>query len=240
MHVQSRVTLRVNPGLVGKLQSINRDDLDKIFAALQCKGGALANAMKTLSEPARDLYNAFRATANRVPGSSQSMLTLRSSLWAYYDVMQTFTMNLTLNPGDLSSHTVFATAAPDWSAEDPSKRQMVTSFKYAHGDDGLPDARRPGAADRWKIIAANPVACSDYFKAVIAAFCKHFLGFDPGRSTQARPKWCASLRLPCSFPLLTPSAFTLLAGAAPSFTRGVFHFPAACSGGFWGTTSSSR
>lgn len=181
------MTLSLRSGMADRVARITQASMAKVFATLRLRGAALSAALAAFTPDEHELFRSFRYTANRVPGSQQSMLTLRSSVYAYYDVMQTFTMNLNLNPSDLTAHTVFQMASPN--AEDP-----VATFSYGHDADGFPDpARRPTAGDRYKIASKNYVAAALYFRTVIEAFISVFLGFDPGESKQARPDWCAQL-----------------------------------------------
>jgi hypothetical protein len=189
VHTQARVTLSLRSGMVDKVARITQASMAKVFAALRLRGAALSAALAAFTPDEHELHRSFRYTANRVPGSQQSMQTLRSSVWAYYDVMQTFTMNLNINPSDLTSHTVFGMASPD--AGDSG----TTAFTYSHDANGVPDPRRrPTSGDRYKIVAKNSVAAALYFRTVLQAFISVFLGFDPGESVQARPDWCAVLR----------------------------------------------
>ena len=180
VNVQTRVTLQLNPGLVRRLGSVTRTMLDTVYGLLLSgkRGSVMSTELQKLQPLERDLFNAFRSTANRVPGSAQSMLTLRSSLGGYYDTMQTFTMNLNLNPGDLQAHTIFSMAGGD-KASNPT---------YTFDDQGKP-LHRPTATRCWEVIAKNPVACALYFTRVLEAFIQEFLGWDRGAATQARPDW---------------------------------------------------
>jgi len=200
VHTQARVTLNLRSGLADRLAHVSRESMDRVYDSLRFSGKALADRIKTFSSVERDLLTSFRLTSRRVPGSSQSMLALRSCVWGFYDVMQTFTMNLIINPKDLTAHTIFSMAAPGGA-----DGECLASFKYGHDKYGVPDPhQRPRQGDRYKIVSKNSVAASLYFSVVLDAFIKIFLGFEKGKSKQTNPRWCAAAHASCYTFCYTP------------------------------------
>lgn len=179
VNVQTKVQLNLSRSVVKNVADITPESLNGVFNFLRStsRGSALRAERERLTPVQLDLLKGFKSVSNRVPGTPQSLLRLRSELWGYYDVAQTFSMNITLNPKDLDADIVFEMAG------------MKYGFKP--GPWGEPDQDRPGSAARYKAIAANPHACAHFFELYINAFVSVFLGWDEGGRAQARPDWCA-------------------------------------------------
>jgi hypothetical protein len=178
VNVQTKVQLGLTRGMVKNVGNITAESLAGVFNFLQSKsrGNTRSAEYAKLSTVQHELLKSFKSVSNRVPGTPQSLLRLRSELWGYYDVAQTFSMNITLNPKDLDAGIVFEMAG------------MKYGFKP--GPWGEPDANRPGSAARYKVIAANPEACAHFFELYVDAFVAVFLGWDKGDHEQSRPDWC--------------------------------------------------
>lgn len=81
-------------------------------------------------------------------------------------------MSVNLNPASLNSAVFFTLAG----------------HTYTYDDLGFP-VNAPAAAQRWKILAANPVAAAQFFKIFMEAFCSEILGF-PLEGTRQTEEAC--------------------------------------------------
>ena len=175
--MHTSVQLNLTPKLVQHVAAVTPADMEEVFNILKSgkRGASMKTALDGLTVLQKELYTAWQCTSRRVEGSAASLLSLRSELFSYYDVFEVFSINMTLNPNDLSSVTVFQMSGKDYKFD---------------GVFGTPDTNRPGASERWKTIAANPVACAAFFNAYIKAFILVFLGWEEGAFEQTDPNWC--------------------------------------------------
>ena len=115
----------------------------------------------------RELYNAARRVDRKVVGSPGSMASLRSrntSTWYAYGM---WTAMLNLNPAELDEPVVFELAGRP----------------YTFSSEGAP-LLRPDAAERWRILAADPLAEAQFFDLWVHAFADAFLHFPVGAHVQ--------------------------------------------------------
>jgi len=82
-----------------------------------------------------------------------------------------WTTSITLNPSDLNAGVLFEVCGHGYSY---------------HAQTGAP-VLSPVIADKFKIIASNPVACAEYFRAVVVGFIEVFLGWKEGAKSQTNP-----------------------------------------------------
>lgn len=144
-----------------------------------CRGGSLSTSIGKLSPIEKNLFTCFKAVGNRVPGSPQSYARLRSEMFAYSHLWHNLGIFITINPSDLSARAVFEGASQ--------------SYGFS-GQLGTPDDGCPSARERWRTVAANPVACAQYFAAFMESFIHVMLGWNKGAHAQARLRWCAGAR----------------------------------------------
>jgi len=110
----------------------------------------------------------MKVAGARVEGSAQSFGRLRSEAIALWHSGGVWTASVTLNPSELSAGIVF--------------EMCGAGYSYAT-DTGIPTGA-PGAMERWKIIASNPVVCAEFFRVYVLAFIETFLGWPRGAPCQ--------------------------------------------------------
>jgi len=82
-----------------------------------------------------------------------------------------WTMSITINPSDLNAGAVFE----------------ISGHEYSYSTETGGPLDSPDIADKFKIVAWNPVACAEYFRAVIVGFIEVFLGWAEGAKQQTNP-----------------------------------------------------
>lgn len=117
---------------------------------------------------ARTLLNGVKAVAGRVIGTPQSFLNLRSKCLAMHTVFGHYTVAFNLCPSELGAVWTF----------------NLAGRPYTFDALGNPNGR-PEIDQCRRIIAANPVACAQFFQAYITGFLDIFCGWqhDSDRQT---------------------------------------------------------
>jgi hypothetical protein len=166
----SWLTLRLTPGIAASIVNLSPEDIKNVtkVARSEVKGAALISIMQSLSTAAKTLLAGLKRAGQKVQGSPQAMLSVRSKVISATTVFGPYTCMINLNPSESGSQWTFALAGK------PYTFMACGRPKMASADD--PDGR-PNVFEALKLVAANPVACADAIHAIISAFSAIFLGW---------------------------------------------------------------
>ena len=130
---------------------------------------SLNAALKQAPPAVRTLVQQARLVSRRVQGSPGSFASLRSRATAAWDAHGMWTMMLNFNPSELDSPVVFEMAG----------------HEYTFDAAGRPKDR-PSQADRWRIVASNPLAIAHFMELFMTAFVDVFLHWPLGAKQQEK------------------------------------------------------
>ena len=176
-NTQARVRLRLHPADVNLIAELSEHEVQLTFELLKAntRGPALSSALNNAKPGVRALFNAWKATGGHVLGSPQSFMSLRSQIWGMWNVLGPFSLFINLCPSEEHAQLCFE----------------LEGHKYVFNDDdrGTPASRadthvsRPSVIECRRRNAADPRAAAAYFVVLLAAFARHFLGWelDPAR-----------------------------------------------------------
>lgn len=170
VNTQVSIQMRLSPQLFRDLQTITDEEviLCARIAGSGMRGRNLANALNSATPAVRALFKAFRSASSRVLGSPQSFASLRSKAMAGWYIFGEWSMALNINPSELNARVCFELAGT----------------KYSMDEQGRPGSDAPTMADRWRIIAGNPVAVAEFFHLYLVAFSDAYLGWPEGAEFQ--------------------------------------------------------
>lgn len=158
------VQLRLTPRMAASITSLTSSDLESVLDILSKPSSA---AWSNLSPSARILLDGMKRAGGRVQGSPQSFLSLRSKVLAVNTVFGSYTTMINLNPSELNMHWTF----------------VLAGHPYKFDAFGKPNGRLP-QLDCLRVVAADPVACAQAIRAMMAAFVDVFLGWPMGSKRQ--------------------------------------------------------
>ena len=162
VNTQASVQLKLSPRMGSQLTKLTDGDLQLAISTLSKGMGSIAfyDGVKKLPHHLQVLLRGMRQAGARILGSPGSFLSFRSkviasnAMWGSRNLM----MNLCISEQDAQ-----------WTFE-------LAGKAYTFNEKGKPEGR-PAIGERLRIIAANPVACAEFFVAYVAAFCEVFLGW---------------------------------------------------------------
>ncbi|KXZ40982.1 hypothetical protein GPECTOR_1055g331 [Gonium pectorale] len=172
VHRSAAVRLKLYPHLIKQLGLMDVGMLlqtsDLLAAGLS--RAELAGRLQNAPPAVANLVQAARITAARVVGTPASYASLRSRAYGLWTVFGSPTASFTLNPASVNSEAAF----------------NLMSRPYSFDVKGEPIGR-PGASERWHLVAAHPLSCAESFAAFISAFCDVFFGWPDGAKRQQNP-----------------------------------------------------
>lgn len=145
---------------------------------------SLAKDLPNKSPAVSLLLSAFKKNNARVRGTSQWWASFSSKSVAPTDVFGNWTTMLNLNPSEFDSDIMFALLQRPYGFQGPW---------------GEPDGRRPTAAERYRMVANNPVAAAQFFHLIAAGFQHVMLGWPVDADQQQNPH--------CPFGKVTPTLY---------------------------------
>jgi hypothetical protein len=158
------IQFKSSPDRAAALAHLTEGDVNIVLDAITrgLFGASLNATLDTTCDPvaARTLMNGIRAVGGRVEGSPQAFLALRSKVIAPHVIFGHYTVALNLCPSELGAVWTFALAGKN----------------YTFDAEGNPQGRPHLTACR-RLIAANPVACAEFFRAYITGFLAVFCGW---------------------------------------------------------------
>lgn len=162
-------TLRYSGGAWDEVALLTKDETDAVAALFHqnARGHAVREALAAAKPAVRELYNAARRVDRHVMGSPGSMASFRSRNTSTWHAFGIWTMAVNLNPFELDEPVVFELAG----------------HAYSFASDGAP-RQRPDSAQRWRLLAADPMAEAEFFDLFIRAFADVFLHFPIGAHQQ--------------------------------------------------------
>lgn len=140
------------------------------------RGRDVREALAAAKPAVRELYNAARRVDRHVMGSPGSNASLRSKNTATWHAFGIWTLAINVNPYEMDEPIVMELAG----------------HAYTFSSEGAP-VQRPSSTERWRILAADPMAEAEFFNLFIRAFAAVFLQFPVGAHTQQPSD------LPCVF-----------------------------------------
>ena len=168
------VQFRCSPDKCNALANLTEADVQVCVDALRTGafGDGLKNMLGTTCLPtaARTLYNGVKAVGGNICGTPQSFLKLRSKVLAPHIVFGHYTISMNLCPSELGSEWTF----------------KMADAEYTFDADGYPEGRPHLTACR-RIVAANPVACAEFFRAYMSGFLAVFCGWPIDSDRQCDP-----------------------------------------------------
>lgn len=170
VNTQVNIQMIISPQLFRELEGISEDEVIQCARIIGSgkSGGNLAAALHNATGAVRALYKAYRSASSRVIGSPQSFASLRSKALSGWYIFGEWTMALNLNPSELNARICFELAGKS----------------YAMDSHGRPAGNAPSMVERWRTIAANPVAVAEFFHIYMVAFSDAFLGWPDGADYQ--------------------------------------------------------
>ncbi|KXZ41505.1 hypothetical protein GPECTOR_425g289 [Gonium pectorale] len=172
VHRSAAVRLKLYPHLIKQLGLMDVGMLlqtsDLLAAGLS--RAELAGRLQNAPPAVANLVQAARITAARVVGTPASYASLRSRAYGLWTVFGSPTASFTLNPASVNSEAAF----------------NLMGRPYSFDVKGEPIGR-PGASERWHLVAAHPLSCAESFAAFISAFCDVFFGWPDGAQRQQNP-----------------------------------------------------
>jgi len=181
VNVGTKVSLKMSPAMMEQIGTINDETIQQVLQILRKGPQVMAKELrkgpqvmaKELRQPSTPpavqlLLKSMAISGARVPGTPRR---LRSETLAMWHMGGVWTTSITLNPSDLNAGVLFE----------------VCGHGYSYiAQTGAP-VLSPVIADKFKIIASNPVACAEYFRAVVVGFIEVFLGWKEGAKSQTNP-----------------------------------------------------
>ena len=168
------VQFKSSPDRVAALAHLTEHDVNIVLDALSKNlfGTSLHAALDSTCNPAaaRTLLNGIRAVGGHIIGTPQSFLNLRSKVLAPHVIFGHYTVAMNLCPSELGAVWTFRLAGKN----------------YTFDAEGNPEGRPHLTACR-RLIAANPVACADFFHAYITGFLSVFCGWPIDAQCQQDP-----------------------------------------------------
>lgn len=170
VNTNAYVQLLVHRSDMERIADITLDQLNDVVKLTMglLRGTPATATQKHLHAAGQALLRAMRCAGLHLPGSPASFRQLLSTSNAMWAMFGAWTMMLNLNPSEFDAQLTF----------------QMAGHAYGFATDGTPDQHRPDAMECWRIIAANPVAVADFFRAFLRAFCDVFLGWPPGAEQQ--------------------------------------------------------
>ena len=176
---QARVQCRMRRG--GDWDAVAALSMETVCAvttllAHNARNRDVQQALASAPEAVRRLYNEVRTCSSRVEGSPGSFASLRSRSTSSWYAHGMWTLMLNMNPSELDEPVVFE----------------IAGHPYTFSTDGAPE-QRPDSAERWRILAADPLAEAQFFDIFIQAFADVYLHWPVGATQQEKRD------LPCIF-----------------------------------------
>jgi hypothetical protein len=167
------VQLKLTPRLAASLSELTPEDMKHVLQILSKPGQSLLNSAvwQKMSPSARVLLDGMKRAGGRVQGSPQSFLSLRSKVLATNVVFGPYTCMINLNPSEANLHWTFTLAG----------------VPYKFDAMGVPEKGALAGWERLRTVAANPVACAQAIRAIMAAFFAIFLGWPLESKHQVNP-----------------------------------------------------
>lgn len=166
----SYVTCKLKPKDAEAIGTLTKPLLDATLELLKAnlRGSKLKAACREQPHAVRVLLNSFRTANSHVPGSGQAMASFRSKCSGVWSVFGAWTMFLNFNPSELNARACISLCGRDYEIDGTT------------GDPLMP----PSSTERWRLIAGNPVACAEFFEAVICAIMEVYFGWPKGATKQ--------------------------------------------------------
>jgi hypothetical protein len=175
INLYASVKLKLNPADLRQIAHLNLTDMQCAIRLLQTglTGAALLRELDQCPDAVKTLMRSFRFVGSHVPGTpgGTAMLRLRILIGCWI-LFGPCTMMVNLNPPPLRSALVFE----------------LLGRKYTFDPAGMPNlAEQPTLQERYHLIARNPHAAAEYFRAFLAAFVHVFYGWPRGDVKQRDP-----------------------------------------------------
>jgi hypothetical protein len=174
VNVHAKAQMRMSPDVMEALGNLDHDTFSAVRALFRSdlNGPALQRALEKTTHAARTIFRSYKVCSSKVMGSPESFGAARSALSSVWTAFGPWTCFVNLNPSELNSAIVFELAGRKYGFE------LETSPCPERHAAGSPDKDRPPLAERYRIIANNPIACAEFFKLFIMSFVQVFYAWD--------------------------------------------------------------
>jgi len=162
----------------GQLAEFGRMTGDELEVAMNLfasnkRGAAYAQDLNAASPQVRNAARALKSTGAKIEGTAAAAGTIRSKAIALWHAFGPFTAFNTFNPSEMYSRAVMEMSGVRY-------RCNVPPF-------GAPEPAAPSVVERWRLVAANPVPCAEFFNTFMRTVHSVLYGWDVATGTQANP-----------------------------------------------------
>jgi len=170
----SRAQLRTTPSARGLIEGLSEEEVSLCLSllAIDPRDTSVQKRLHDASAGVRALYESYARANARLIGTPESFAGLRSRGFGVWHTTGMFTAMLNLNPSELNARLCLMLGGAKYECEAPL---------------GKPGQGYPDQMKRWCIVASNAVANNEFFRCVMDAFIRVFLGWDEASGIQVDP-----------------------------------------------------
>ena len=180
----SNIQLRLTPGDRDTMANMTPEDvaLTLKIVANKLKGAAFAAALRSASPTVHTMVRKLKLVTHHLDGSGAQMAGFRSRVNSGATFFGPYTTFINMNPAELDSAEVFHAVGRGYAFNSETGDLVPLPARVIEGRHVQP--RVPSMEDRWRVVASNPVVCSDFFEACAKAIREVLLCWEDGAKEQ--------------------------------------------------------